>query len=133
MAQLERQHWQPLAKWFLRRFGLQLGRTHGILPLAHPPETLTAMHGILARQSDWFLGALQVACHASHSFIVPLAMADGHISAEYASFVAFLEVHAQIEQWGVVPFEHNIRLSDARSHLAAAALILRCTADLPPA
>lgn len=73
--------------------------------------------------------AFERAVHSTKSFIIGLALVEGHLTVEQASDASRVEVLSQIARWGEVEDTHDVDFQDIRSRLGSAACLL---IDVPP-
>lgn len=91
--------WDPLLAWAQTRFDMSFEVTSGVLPVAQPPANEARLAAIAGSDPFRLTGLAHMAALLG-SAIVTLALDDGHISAETAYEVAFLDDLFQIEEWG---------------------------------
>jgi chaperone required for assembly of F1-ATPase len=121
-----RQHaaWQPPLDWLEARFGAALAVTAGVIPVAQPAASLTALEHALESQDAFRLAALSTAVAATGSLVLGLALAENRLSAEEVFALAQLEETYQNEKWGE-DAEAAARREGLRTDVEAAALLLR--------
>jgi len=117
-----RQHaaWQPLLDWAARELDAPLTVTAGVVSVAQPAASLTALHRIVAERSDFELVALGAAVKAAGSLVIGLALCAGRIDAAAAFEAAQLDETYQMERWGT-DREAARRHAAIRADLEAAA------------
>jgi len=95
--------WQPVLDWCAQRFGSLLRSGVGIMPIAQPEESLSALRAVVASFDDFRLTGLSEAVRISGSLVLGLALAERHFSAEQVFAAAELDATHQMEKWGADP------------------------------
>jgi ATP synthase F1 complex assembly factor 2 len=99
--------WDPLVAWFAAFLGgHDVPVTDGLQLPGEPPALVAALRGYLLALSPWRLTALENAAETAKSVILATALAEGHISAERATYLTRLELDHQVRcrLWCVVFF-----------------------------
>jgi chaperone required for assembly of F1-ATPase len=92
--------WQPLLDWFARTYDAPLAVTAGILPVAQPATSLSAIRRAISAHDDLRLTGLSVAVGAAGSLVIGAALAAGRLDPAEAFDAAELDASFQIERWG---------------------------------
>lgn len=116
----QRSTWQPLVDWVGEAFSAPLTVTHGVTPIAQPPESLTALQTAVASHDPFEMSALGLATTASGSLIIALALSQGRLDAETAFVTGYLDEMWQVEKWGTDE-DAETRRATARADLETAA------------
>lgn len=97
-----RQHncWDPLLDWAADRLGARLLVTCGIIPVAQPEPSITALREAIEAVDSWELTALAVIAQACGSLVLAIALACGRIDAWEAFTLSQLDEIYQMERWG---------------------------------
>ena len=97
-----RQHarWQPLLDWAAAELGAALHATEGVIAVAQPEDSLSAIRIAVATVDDFRIAALHVFTTVSGSAVAALALLHGRIDPAEAWEVSQLDENWQIEQWG---------------------------------
>lgn len=115
MALVARQlQWDDHLNWLSDRHGARLAVTSGIQHVAQSGETLAALHGVVAAQSDFNLAALHVLASVTGSLVLGLAVLDGRLTSQEAFALSRLDEAYQAEQWG-----SDREAEERAAHLAA--------------
>eukprot|EP00927_Polykrikos_kofoidii_P060272 TRINITY_DN55292_c0_g1_i1.p1 TRINITY_DN55292_c0_g1~~TRINITY_DN55292_c0_g1_i1.p1 ORF type:complete len:309 (-),score=45.63 TRINITY_DN55292_c0_g1_i1:68-994(-) len=122
LAELQKNEWGPLRKWFEERIGVApLSVARGLAVPAHPEGTLATAEHHLKKRNSWELCALEIATNTSKSLVVATALFDREdMTAKKALRLALLEEFFQIERWGLVEGEHDVTHENALLWLDAA-------------
>lgn len=96
----QKAQWDPLLDWVHGRHGIRLAADSGIAFVEQPVDALMRMQEIVSARDDFELAALDVAASLASSFVVALALVDGHMGAEEAFAVSHLDELFQAEKWG---------------------------------
>ena len=112
--------WQPLLDWAARTLDAPLNVTAGVISVAQPAASLSALRGAVESKDDFELTALSGAVTAAGSLVIGLALSAGHIDAAAAFEAAQLDESYQIERWGEDP-EAVRRRAAIKADLEAAA------------
>ena len=112
--------WQPLLDWAARIFDAPLAVTAGVVSVAQPAASLSALRGAVESKDDFELTALSGAVTAAGSLVIGLALGAARIDAAAAFEAAQLDESYQIERWGEDP-EAVRRRAAIKADLEAAA------------
>lgn len=91
--------WDPILAWARKRYDMSFEVTSGILPVSQPPENQDRLAVIAGDDAFRVTGLAHVAALLG-SAILALALDEGHIDAETAYKLAFLDDLYQIDEWG---------------------------------
>ncbi len=97
---LQKQVWDPLLDWFDDRYGVRLKTGAGVMPIEQAPDVLGVCSEILQKYTAFELAAVYDLISLSGSFVIGLAVADKHLSAEDAWTASRIDEDWQIAQWG---------------------------------
>ena len=89
-------HWDALSAWFQQRFGATLTSTMELGSVEQTPQTVTAVRAYVDGLSTWSLEGLYYAAESARSIIVAMALIEGHVDAEQATFLSRLETEYQV-------------------------------------
>lgn len=92
--------WQPLLEWAALALDAPLLVTSGLMPVAQPPTSLSALRRVLAGLDIYTLVGLGVAVPALGSLILGLALEAGRLDAAEAHRLAAVDEDFQAEFWG---------------------------------
>lgn len=120
LVQLQEQRWKPLVEWARERFGADIRTTQG-LGSVQTAEAREQMGKLMQPMSPMDLAAFERAVMSSKSFVISLALLEGHIDAEQAALAAEVEVASQASHWGAVEDSHDVEHADLRRQLAGVA------------
>lgn len=112
--------WQPLLDWAARTLDAPLNVTAGVISVAQPTASLSALRGAVESKDDFELTALSGAVTAAGSLVIGLALGAARIDAAAAFEAAQLDESYQIERWGEDP-EAVRRRAAIKADLEAAA------------
>jgi chaperone required for assembly of F1-ATPase len=115
--------WQPLVDWAVLRYDAPLEITTGVIPVAQPAGSLTALAAAVAEHDDFALAALFVLTAACGSLVIALALDEGRLEADEAFAASQLDESFQIEAWGE-DAEQSERRKALAGDIAAAARFL---------
>jgi chaperone required for assembly of F1-ATPase len=101
LAQAQARDWQPWLDWAARVHGATLGVTAGLMPVAQPAGSLSALHRAVAAHGAEELAALGVAVPALGSLVLGLALSAGEVTAERAHALSVLDETWQEQRWGL--------------------------------
>lgn len=93
--------WDPLLEWVARTLDAPLRVTAGVMPVAQPPQAISALTQAVAAHPPLEMAALGVAVPAMGSVVLGLALLAGRLDAEAAEAAATLDERHQEEFWGV--------------------------------
>ena len=91
--------WDPLLDWAKTRFDMSFEVTQGILPINQPADNEARLAAIAGDDVFRLTGLAHMAALLG-SAILALALEDGHIDADTAYQLAFLDDLFQIDEWG---------------------------------
>lgn len=92
--------WDPPLAWARQAFGLDVRLAAGIIHVEQPEETLQRGAEIVAAYDDFTLASLHVMTSLTGSFVLALAVVEGHLAAEKAWAAAHVDEDWQISFWG---------------------------------
>jgi chaperone required for assembly of F1-ATPase len=124
-----RQHhaWQPWLDWAAATYGARLLLATTIMPIAQPPEALTALHDATLALSPYQLTALSVLVPSYGSLVLGLAVSADALAAGAALDLAQLDEVFQAEKWGEDAEAATRRANVARDVHAAAQFLALTT------
>ncbi|MEE8188435.1 MAG: ATP12 family protein [Kiloniellales bacterium] len=123
LAARQQELWQPLLDWAARTLAAPLKVTAGVVSVAQPAASLSALRSAVESRDDFELTALSGAASAAGSLVIGLALSARQIDAEAAFAAAQLDEGYQIEKWGDDP-EALRRRGAIKNDLDAAARFL---------
>ena len=123
LAERQAAAWDPLLDWSALTLDAPLRVTTGVMPVAQPPQALSALHRAVAAHPPLEIAALGVAVPALGSLVLGLALAAGRIDAAQAHALATLDERFQEEFWGVDP-ESEARRARLSADVALAARLV---------
>lgn len=123
LAALQARDWQPLLDWAAAAHGAALAVTEGLMPVAQPRESLTALRAAVAAHGVEELAALGVAVPALGSLVLGLALSAGEVAAGRAHALSVLDETFQEGRWGE-DAEAAARRARAAADVALAARFL---------
>ncbi|HEY0212365.1 MAG TPA: ATP12 family protein [Paenirhodobacter sp.] len=100
LAERQAQGWDPLLDWAAQALSAPMVVTQGIVPVAQPMSTLTALSERVRVMDDWQLAALHEFVGISGSLVLGLALAHGRLSGEQVWTLSRIDEDWQAEQWG---------------------------------
>jgi chaperone required for assembly of F1-ATPase len=115
--------WDPVLQWARDRHGLDLRLQTGIMPIAQPANIAERVLAALAESGTFQLAALHVMTTLMGSALLPLAVADGHLTPDAAWTAAHVDEDWQITHWGEDAEARARRESRWRDMAAAARLL----------
>jgi chaperone required for assembly of F1-ATPase len=93
--------WDPILVWAEQRFGVRFILAEGVMHVAQPETTLSALSAAIAIHEDSFvLAGLSLATTLTGSALIALALADGKLDADAAWRAAHVDEDWNIAQWG---------------------------------
>lgn len=92
--------WQPVLDWARQAFQGEFQATEGILHIAQPPASLTALQDFLATRSPWLLTALHNMTTLTGSALLSAMACEKGLPPSDAWLAAHVDEDWQIEQWG---------------------------------
>ena len=120
----EEKTFAPLLRYVADTFDLYLSVSESFT-LTHSPEALPRAREVLAEVDDWELTALDAICSASKSFVLSLALANGHIDAEATTAAARVAEKYQTEEWGEIEAGHDLDAANLAIDIGSSAAFLR--------
>lgn len=99
---LQKEHWDPLIKWVNQKYGVSIAPHTELFGSKLPTEVTDKLAAAVAQFDIFKLAAFEKAVHTSKSFIIALALVEGHITVDQAAQAAHVEVQSQIDRWGEV-------------------------------
>ncbi len=103
LAEAQQKTWQPVLDWCAERFAASLKTAAGIMPIAQPAESLSALRVVVASFDDFRLTGLAEGVRVSGSLVLGLALAERRLSAADVFEAAELDATHQMEKWGEDP------------------------------
>jgi chaperone required for assembly of F1-ATPase len=100
LADRQKELWDPLLDWARTKHGLRLMADAGISYIEQPVDAILRMQEIVAGLEDFRLAPLDLAASLTGSFVIALALIDGHLTADTAFAAAQLDEVFQAEKWG---------------------------------
>lgn len=116
--------WDPLLAWAKERYGARLAIAEGVIHVDQPEASVAAIGRALEDFGPFALTALHVMTSLTGSALLPLAVAEGRLSADEAWAAAHVDEDWQVSQWGEDE-EAAERRARRRQDFAAAAEMLR--------
>jgi chaperone required for assembly of F1-ATPase len=93
--------WNPILAWAEKRFGVRFALAAGLVHVAQPQETQTALAAALAGLDDPFrLAGLHLATTLTGSALIALALAEGAVDVDGAWAAAHVDEDWNISKWG---------------------------------
>lgn len=124
LVRLQDAAWGPVLAWAREGLGADFRLQAGLMPIAQPPEALSAVAGALAGLDALSLAALHVLTTLSGSAVLAIAHLREVVSVEEAWAAATVDETWQAEQWGR-DAEAEARAARRYAEFAAASLCLR--------
>eukprot|EP01100_Stratorugosa_tubuloviscum_P000061 TRINITY_DN1013_c5_g1_i1.p1 TRINITY_DN1013_c5_g1~~TRINITY_DN1013_c5_g1_i1.p1 ORF type:complete len:314 (+),score=104.09 TRINITY_DN1013_c5_g1_i1:47-943(+) len=110
---LYNKHIIPLHKWFSQRFNVPIQRPDEFFSeFSQPEQTIDVFRWYLHCLDDWSLTSLHFLCRATKSLIISMALLDGKITAEEATFISSLEEQSQLIDWQKFNFYHDYKFTE---------------------
>jgi ATP synthase F1 complex assembly factor 2 len=126
IAALQHRDLTPVVHWFQREFNVPILIDNTFAGKDQPEESITVLQWHLFKLDDWTLCALETMTQTLKSFVLAMAVAKRHLSAERALQFSYLEETYNRKRWG--RFEghggHDVDELDALQRLAAPAAML---------
>lgn len=101
LAARQAAEWDPLLDWAALALDAPLRVTTGVMPVAQPPQALSALARAVAALPPLDLAALGVAVPALGSLVLGLALLAGRLDAAAAQAAATVDERHQEEFWGL--------------------------------
>jgi chaperone required for assembly of F1-ATPase len=101
LTQAQNAAWNPVVDWAKDVLGARFALTEGVMHVAQPEETVTAIRGAVEKiESPFGLAALHVMTTLTGSVLIALAHALGRIDADQAWQAAHVDELHQESLWG---------------------------------
>ncbi|KAM0749253.1 ATP12-domain-containing protein [Meredithblackwellia eburnea MCA 4105] len=123
LVKLQNEHWLPLLDWVNETFKVKTVIYEGILGTKQTADTVLKLGAVVAGYDQFKLAAFERAVMASKSYLIALALVEGHFTVDEAAQAAHVEVQSQINRWGEVEDTHDVDHQDVRVRLGSAALL----------
>jgi chaperone required for assembly of F1-ATPase len=101
LLQSQAEAWDPLLDWAAAALRAPLRPTHGLIAVAQPPGSLTALAARVAAEDDFALTALADLVALSGSLVIGLAALDGVLPPEELWRRSRIDETWQERHWGV--------------------------------
>lgn len=92
--------WQPVLDRLTAHYGVSMTVSHGVLPVAQPPEAHRSLRAAIGALDVLALTAFQAATGITSSLALSLAFVHGRLSADEVYAAAVLDETYQTERWG---------------------------------
>ena len=92
--------WQPVLDRIAAQHGISMTVSHGILPVAQPPEVHRGLRAAISALDVLALTAFQASAGITSSLALSLAFVQGSLSASEVYAAAVLDETYQTERWG---------------------------------
>lgn len=92
--------WRPILDWARTALGARFILSEGVMFVAQPPDSLSAVARSLIRHDMLSLAALHVMTTLMGSSLLALAVAEGRLTPEEAWEAAHVDEDWQMSQWG---------------------------------
>ena len=93
--------WDPLLIWAATTLGAPLIVTSGVIHVAQPPASTTALHDLTAALTPFQIAAFHDLVALSGSLILAFAVSHGRLSPDQAWLLSRIDVVWQAELWGI--------------------------------
>ncbi|MGG5822746.1 ATP12 family chaperone protein [Falsiroseomonas sp. HW251] len=123
LAERQAAEWDPILDWAALTLDAPLRTTQGVMPVAQPPQALSALTRALEALPAVELAALGVAVPALGSLVLGLALAAGRLGPGEAHALATVDERFQEEFWGLDP-EAEARRARIAADIALAARLI---------
>ncbi|TIB82692.1 ATP12-domain-containing protein [Wallemia mellicola] len=124
LVELQEKHWRPIVEWANKRYNTPVHVFENVLASKQPEESRKLLHNEILQFDAFTLAAFERIAMHTKSFLIALAVVDGHLSIEDASQAARVEVLSQIARWGEVEDSHDVDHHDIRKQIGSAACTL---------
>ncbi|MDW3205884.1 MAG: ATP12 family protein [Alphaproteobacteria bacterium] len=101
LAQRQAEGWDPVLAWAGERYDVQFNTTAGIMPVDQPEETRARFRAVAESFDAHHLTAVHVMTTATGSFLLALAVVEGHCEPASAFALSRIDETYQEELWGV--------------------------------
>ncbi|XP_037961122.1 ATP synthase mitochondrial F1 complex assembly factor 2-like [Teleopsis dalmanni] len=125
LVELEFNEWDPVLKWFNKRFNTNIQKTLKLTPPLISAEDKLKISKYLSLYSLETLHGIAFAVDTLKSVILACAVIEQQLINEKAVALALLEEAYQLKFWGRIEWAHDLSQQYVRSRLAAAALFVR--------
>ncbi|KAF8792409.1 ATP synthase mitochondrial F1 complex assembly factor 2-like [Argiope bruennichi] len=122
LAELQKEKWDPLLKWFENRYHVKINISEDVSTNPVPDETLYQLRKHLLSYSHWCLIGINFTAENLKSLILTLAVINHVIDVEKAVELSRLETVFQIQNWGSVEWAHNVDEAQLKARVAAGVL-----------
>jgi chaperone required for assembly of F1-ATPase len=96
----QKELWDPLLEWARTKHGLRLMADAGALYIEQPVDAILRMQELVSAVDDFMLAPFDLVAALTGSFVIALALVEGHISANEAFAAAQVDEIYQAEKWG---------------------------------
>ena len=93
--------WDPLLIWAATTLGAPLIVTSGVIHVAQPPASTTALHDLTAALTPFQIAAFHDLVALSGSLILAFAVSHGRLSPDQAWLLSRIDEVWQAELWGI--------------------------------
>lgn len=124
VALKQAQHFAPLLQWFAAHYGAALATTHGLMPVAQPPELFVRIRSELEALDDVTLAALALITPLVGSIVLALALLHKQIDVQDALVTARIDEDMQAERYGVDPLIEKSWEPKKRDIIGAASVLV---------
>ncbi|MGO9484115.1 MAG: ATP12 family chaperone protein [Rhodomicrobium sp.] len=100
LAAAQAQAWDPILSWASAQYGAPFLISSGIAHVAQPPDSLEAIHAVVAAFDAFKLTALHVMTSLTGSALIALAHIGGDLDAAAAWAAAHTDENWQVSHWG---------------------------------
>jgi chaperone required for assembly of F1-ATPase len=100
LAARQKELWDPLLEWARTKHGLRLMADAGVSYIEQPVDAILRMQELVSMRDDFALAPFDLAAALTGSFVIALALVEGHVAAEQAFAAAQVEEIYQAEKWG---------------------------------
>ncbi|XP_021916271.1 ATP synthase mitochondrial F1 complex assembly factor 2 isoform X2 [Zootermopsis nevadensis] len=118
------QEWDPVLKWFCKRYGVKLEAARDISGPIIDQETKNVLTKHLLSYNFWAIHGFSFGVEALKSVILTLCCVERYISIEKAVLLSRLEEEFQSGYWGRVEWAHDLNQQETQARLAAAVLFI---------
>lgn len=125
LYELQIQEWEPILKWFCKRYDVKLEAARDISgpTISHETQNILTKH--LLSFNFWAVHGFSFGVEALKSVILTLCCTERHISVEKAVLLSRLEEEFQSGHWGHVEWAHDLNQQEMQARLAAAVLFIQ--------
>lgn len=99
LAERQKALWDPLLDWARTKHGLRLMADAGIAYIEQPVDAIVRMQELVSGLNDFMLAPFDLASSLTGSFVIALAIVEGHLTADGAFAAAQLDEIFQAETW----------------------------------